>query len=70
MNFEKSKKKEEIERIVGKKIKGSQIFHLKAIEMGCKFIQSKCPYINHLITSYHKHFNLNLETIVIKIVLF
>jgi len=32
----------------------------------CKHITCKSPYINHLITSYHKHYNQNLETIVTK----
>ena len=35
----------------------SEIYHLKAIEIVCKYITFKSPYINHLITSYHKHYN-------------
>jgi len=35
----------------------SEVYHLKAIELVCKYIPSPCPYVNHLITSYHKHYN-------------
>eukprot|EP01017_Pseudomicrothorax_dubius_P023516 TRINITY_DN2510_c0_g1_i12.p1 TRINITY_DN2510_c0_g1~~TRINITY_DN2510_c0_g1_i12.p1 ORF type:complete len:797 (+),score=114.81 TRINITY_DN2510_c0_g1_i12:128-2518(+) len=41
----------------------SEIYHLKSIEIVCKYIPSPCPYINHLISSYQKHYNQNLETI-------
>jgi hypothetical protein len=44
--------------------KACEIYHLKAIETVCKFISSPCPYINHLIVSYQKHYNQALETIV------
>ncbi|KAL4456125.1 hypothetical protein ABPG74_014086 [Tetrahymena malaccensis] len=44
--------------------KKSQIYHLKSIEIVCQHITCKSPYINHLITSYHKHYNQNLETIL------
>lgn len=44
--------------------KATEIYHLKAIETVCKFISSPCPYINHLIVSYQKHYNQALETIV------
>lgn len=40
-----------------KNYKLSEIYHLKSIEIGCKFITANCPYINHLVTSYHKHYN-------------
>ena len=39
-------------------------YHLKAIELVCKYINGPCPFINHLITSYQKHYNQNLEIIV------
>jgi hypothetical protein len=42
----------------------SELYHLKAIEIACKYITCSSPYINHLITSYHKHYNSNLDTIV------
>jgi hypothetical protein len=42
----------------------SELYHLKAIEMACKHISCSSPYINHLITSYHKHYNQSLDTIV------
>ncbi|KAM3136860.1 hypothetical protein pb186bvf_011119 [Paramecium bursaria] len=41
----------------------SEFYHLKAIEIACKNISCSSPYINHLITSYHKHYNQNLESI-------
>ena len=44
----------------------SEIYHLKAIEIICKHVFAKSPYINHLITSYHKHYNNNLDVIVKK----
>ena len=34
-----------------------ELYHLKAIEFACKFIKHNCPYVNHLINSYHKHYN-------------
>ena len=34
-----------------------EIYHLRAIESACKYIKISCPYINHLITSYYKHYN-------------
>jgi hypothetical protein len=42
----------------------SELYHLKAIEIACKYITCPSPYINHLITSYHKHYNQNLDIIV------
>lgn len=42
----------------------SEFYHLKAIEMACKHIACSTPYINHLITSYHKHYKQRLDTIV------
>lgn len=29
----------------------------------CRYIPSPCPYVNHLIQSYHKHYTRDLETI-------
>ena len=43
----------------------SEAYHLGAIELVCKYISGSCPYLNHLIISYQKHYNQNLETIVI-----
>ncbi|KRX06384.1 hypothetical protein PPERSA_04997 [Pseudocohnilembus persalinus] len=41
----------------------SETYHIKAVEIVCKFITCKSPYINHLVTSYHKHYNQNLGVI-------
>jgi len=41
-----------------------ELYHLKAIEIVCKYVKEDCPYINHLITSYHKHYNNDLDVIV------
>ncbi|CAK83039.1 unnamed protein product (macronuclear) [Paramecium tetraurelia] len=41
----------------------SELYHLKAIEIACKHIACSSQYINHLITTYHKHYNSNLDTI-------
>jgi len=30
----------------------SELFHLKSIEIVCKFITCKSPFVNHLIASY------------------
>lgn len=37
---------------------------MRSIEAYCKFIKSTSPYISHLISSYHKHYNQILEIIV------
>ena len=34
-----------------------ELYHLKAIEVACKFVKSTCPFVNHLIMTYHKHYN-------------
>lgn len=41
----------------------SELHHLKAIELMCKGISSKSPYLNHLINSYHKHYVQSLVCI-------
>jgi len=46
-----------------RKFRNSEAYHLKAIELVCRYITGPCPYINHLITSYQKHYNQDLETI-------
>jgi len=30
----------------------SEIYHLKAIEIACRYIPGVCPYVNHLLTSF------------------
>lgn len=42
----------------------SELYHLKSIEIISKYIKGDCPYIKHLINSYKKHYNCNLEIIV------
>jgi len=44
-------------------LKISEAYHLTAIELVCKYINGVCPYVNHLIASYQKHYNQDLETI-------
>ena len=34
-----------------------ELYHLKSIEIACKFVKSTCPFVNHLIMTYHKHYN-------------
>ncbi|CAD8110216.1 unnamed protein product [Paramecium sonneborni] len=41
----------------------SELYHLKSIEIACRNITYQSPYISHLITSYHKHYNINLDVI-------
>ena len=41
----------------------SELHHLKAIELMCKGISHKSPYLNHLINSYHKHYVQSLVCI-------
>jgi len=43
--------------------RASEAYHLKAIEVACRYITGPCPYINHLISSYQKHYGQDLETI-------
>jgi hypothetical protein len=43
--------------------KTSEVFHLKAIEVICKFIKQNSVYVNHLVNSYHKHYRQNLLVI-------
>jgi len=43
--------------------KTSEIFHLKAIHIICKFVKQNSVYVNHLIASYHKHYKQNLLVI-------
>lgn len=47
-----------------------EAYHLKAIEVACRYITGPCPYINHLISSYQKHYGQDLETIVIFLSIF
>lgn len=39
------------------------LYHLKSIEIACKHIQCASPYIDHLISSFYKHYNQSLEPI-------
>lgn len=45
------------------KLRISEVYHLKAIEIACKFVACKSPYIDHLVQSYHKHYYNSLEII-------
>jgi len=58
-------KKNPIKENVGKTARflESEVFHLKAIELVCRYIPSPCPYVNHLISSFNKHYGQSLETI-------
>ncbi|CAD8170855.1 unnamed protein product [Paramecium octaurelia] len=56
-------KQQGIKDINTDEFKLSELYHLKAVEIACKNITCSSPYINHLITSYHKHYNSNLDTI-------
>ncbi|CAD8169311.1 unnamed protein product [Paramecium octaurelia] len=64
MELEKAKQigvKED--KIDTEEFKLSEMYHLKAIEIACRHITTQSPYISHLITSYHKHYNINLDVI-------
>ncbi|CAD8182405.1 unnamed protein product [Paramecium pentaurelia] len=52
-----------IKELNTEEFKLSELYHLKAIEIACKHIACSSQYINHLITTYHKHYNSNLDTI-------
>ncbi|CAK85603.1 unnamed protein product (macronuclear) [Paramecium tetraurelia] len=56
-------KQQGIKEINTEEFKLSELYHLKAIEIACKHIACSSQYINHLITTYHKHYNSNLDTI-------
>lgn len=47
----------------GKSLRMSEIFHLKSIEVVCKYIQENSAFVNHLVLNYHKHYKLSLNTI-------
>ena len=42
--------------------KKSELYHLQAICIACRFINRKSPYINHLIATYKSNYNEDLET--------
>jgi hypothetical protein len=41
----------------------SELYHLKAIEVMCQGITTCSPYLNHLISSYYKHYLQALNSI-------
>lgn len=45
-------------------MKKSEVFHLKAIETVCKYIKGSSLYVDHLISSYHRHYHAELRCIV------
>ncbi|CAD8090588.1 unnamed protein product [Paramecium primaurelia] len=51
------------DKIDTEEFKLSELYHLKSIEIACRHITTQSPYISHLITSYHKHYNINLDII-------
>ncbi|CAK94204.1 unnamed protein product (macronuclear) [Paramecium tetraurelia] len=51
------------DKIDTEEFKLSELYHLKSIEIACRHIAFQSPYISHLITSYHKHYNINLDVI-------
>ncbi|CAD8105326.1 unnamed protein product [Paramecium sonneborni] len=51
------------DKIDTEEFKLSELYHLKSIEIACRNITYQSPYISHLITSYHKHYNINLDVI-------
>ncbi|CAD8199241.1 unnamed protein product [Paramecium pentaurelia] len=51
------------DKIDTEEFKLSELYHLKSIEIACRHIIYQSPYISHLITSYHKHYNINLDVI-------
>ncbi|CAD8088982.1 unnamed protein product [Paramecium sonneborni] len=56
-------KQQGIKEINTEEFKLSELYHLKSVEIACKHITCSSQYINHLITTYHKHYNSNLDTI-------
>jgi hypothetical protein len=62
-DLKESKKSAKEDLMMNEGYRQSESYHLKAIELVCKYINGPCPFINHLITSYQKHYNQNLETI-------
>ncbi|EGR31517.1 hypothetical protein IMG5_107360 [Ichthyophthirius multifiliis] len=50
-------------KINSEQYRQSETYHLKSIEIVCLAITCQSPYINHLINSYHKHYNSQLEII-------
>ena len=40
-----------------------KLYHLKAIEIGCKTIKEDCPLITHLINTFFKYHKFQLDNI-------
>ena len=55
--------------ILSPEFKKSELYHLQAISIACRFINRKSPYINHLIATYKSNYNENLENPVIHILI-
>jgi hypothetical protein len=39
-------------------------WHSKSVELACTYLPTQCPLVKHYISSYHKHYTNNLQTIV------
>ena len=43
------------DRPLSEKRKDSEYWHSKALEIGCSFLPSECPLVNHILMSFNKH---------------
>ena len=40
-----------------------EYWHVKALEISCKFLPSECPLFNHILLSYSKHHDPSMQRI-------
>lgn len=59
----KSKDSKKLPEPMSEAYRTSELYHLKAIEIMCKGISICSPYVNHLISSYYKHYLHGLNEI-------
>ena len=43
------------------KLKESEVWHAKSLEMACTFLPGECPLLTHINFSYRKHFILKSQ---------
>ena len=44
-------------------LRESDFYHGKSLEIGITFLPSECPLVNHVMTSYKKHYSPSHDTI-------
>jgi len=49
--------------VKGESLSRSEVFHLKSMEVICRYIKENCVFLNHLVLNYHKHYKKRLNSI-------